>query len=103
MCCTHHDVSIPVEELDELLQTPEAALQAAQNKTSNRILRIWEREAKTCEEECSFDAIKSLIFVSENMFPRVSSRDILFICPKRRVENRTGGKGTQISCDWIQF
>uniref|UniRef100_A0A669DMQ3 Uncharacterized protein n=1 Tax=Oreochromis niloticus TaxID=8128 RepID=A0A669DMQ3_ORENI len=33
MMSSHHDVSVPVDELDELLQTPQAALQAAHYKT----------------------------------------------------------------------
>lgn len=41
ICRAHHDVSVPVEELDELLQTPEATLQAAQYETCNWILRRW--------------------------------------------------------------
>uniref|UniRef100_A0A667X6L7 Uncharacterized protein n=1 Tax=Myripristis murdjan TaxID=586833 RepID=A0A667X6L7_9TELE len=41
-----HDVCVPVEELDELLQTPEAALQAAHEETGTGILRRWGRESK---------------------------------------------------------
>lgn len=44
MMSSHHDVSVPVDELDELLQTPQAALQAAHYKTRTTVLRPWRRQ-----------------------------------------------------------
>lgn len=38
-CDPHHDVSVPVEKLDELLEAPQTALHAAQNETGNSVLR----------------------------------------------------------------
>lgn len=54
ICCAHHDVRVPVEELDELLQTPEAALHAAQYETCTWILRRWRQKAKTRISSPSF-------------------------------------------------
>uniref|UniRef100_A0A3B3X216 Uncharacterized protein n=1 Tax=Poecilia mexicana TaxID=48701 RepID=A0A3B3X216_9TELE len=38
---SHHDVGVPVQEFDTFLQTPEAALHAAQQKFSKLILSTW--------------------------------------------------------------
>lgn len=46
MMSSHHDVSVPVDELYELLQTPQAALQAAQYKTHTTVLRPWRRQVR---------------------------------------------------------
>lgn len=46
MMSSHHDVSVSVDELDELLQTPQAALQAAQYKTHTTVLRPWRRQVR---------------------------------------------------------
>lgn len=43
---SHHDVSVPVDELDELLQTPQAALQAANYKSRTTVLRPWRRQVR---------------------------------------------------------
>lgn len=39
---TYHDVGISVQELDALLQTPEAALQTFQEEFGNRILSSYQ-------------------------------------------------------------
>lgn len=38
---SHHDVGVPVEELDELFQAPEAALEAAQEELGELVLGSW--------------------------------------------------------------
>lgn len=37
----YHDVCVPIEKLDELLEAPEAALHAAQYEPCTRVLCRW--------------------------------------------------------------
>uniref|UniRef100_A0A8C5JRA4 Uncharacterized protein n=1 Tax=Junco hyemalis TaxID=40217 RepID=A0A8C5JRA4_JUNHY len=48
---SHHDVGVPVEELEEFLQAPEAALEAAQEELGKLVLGGWRPVVQVLQDD----------------------------------------------------
>lgn len=68
---THHNVGISIQELDTFLQTPETALETAQQEPGKLILGSCERrlsESQSCPQGLPLECIKSQLVISVHKY-----------------------------------